>query len=204
MNVETLDNNQERWCALRVKSRSEKVVASIAQHKGFAQFLPLCRTRQRWSDRSKTVELPFFPGYVFCRLDPRHRLPLLTIPGALHFVGIGKVPVAIDDAEIAAIQAAVQSGLSAEPWHFIEIGDRVRLEEGPLAGMEGIVLGDSKQQRLVISITLLRRSMAVTIERHWAIPLDGSGRPVTQVRPLALADYSVPKTPGNQPMGATH
>jgi transcription antitermination factor NusG len=178
MNVENSNDHEKQWFALRVKSRCEKVVAAVAQHKGFEQFLPLYRSRQRWSDRLKTVELPFFPGYVFCRLDLRSRLPLLTIPGALHFVGIGKVPVAIDDAEIAAIQAAAQSGLMTEPWRFIDVGQRVRLQEGPLAGLEGIFLGDSKEQRMILSITLLRRSIAVTVERHWAVPLDGSGQPV--------------------------
>jgi transcription antitermination factor NusG len=178
MNIANL-HDPERWFALRVKSRSEKIVATMAQHKGFQHFLPIYQSRRRWSDRFKSVEFPLFPGYVFCRLDPQHRLPLLTIPGALNFVGIGKVPVPIEDAEIEAIQTAVRSGLSAEPWPFLEIGQRVRLEDGPLAGVEGIFIGDSKQQRIVVSITLLKRSVAVAIERHWAAPLDRSGRPLT-------------------------
>jgi len=120
----------EQWFALRVKSRSEKVVSTIARNKGFEEFLPVYECRQRWSDRLKSVEFPLFPGYVFCRLDPRHRLPLLTIPGVLQFVGIGKTPVPIDDEEIIAIQSAVKSGLSSEPWPFLEAGQRVRLRMG--------------------------------------------------------------------------
>jgi transcription antitermination factor NusG len=180
-------NNGARWFALRVKSRFEKVVATMASNKGFEEFLPVYQCRRRWSDRLKEVEFPLFPGYVFCRLDPQYRLPLLTIPGVLHFVGIGKTPVPLEDAEIAAIKAAVQSGLSTEPWPFLEAGQRVRLEEGPLAGVEGLFVGASKQDRLVVSVTLLKRAVAVTIERHWATPLDSSGRPLpTQPRPLIL------------------
>ncbi len=192
MNVENLHQEGERWFALRVKSRYEKLVATMANNKGFEEFLPLYEARNRWSDRIKSVELPLFPGYVFCRLNPQYRLPLLTIPGVLHFVGIGKTPVPLEDAEIAAIQAAVQSGLSTEPWPFLQAGQRVRLQEGPLAGMEGIFVGTCKQDRLVVSVTLLKRSVAVTIERHWATPVDASGRPLAvQPRPLILNSPAV-------------
>jgi len=184
--LETLVNGAsgslENWFALRVKSRCEKVVSTIAQNKGFQEFLPVYQSRRRWSDRMKSLEMPLFPGYVFCRLNPQHRLPLLTIPGALHFVGIGKIPVPIDDAEIAAIQSAVRSGLSTEPWPYLEIGDHVRLEDGPLAGVEGLLVGTAKEQRIVVSVSLLKRSVAVTIERHWARPLDAARQP--RVRPV--------------------
>ena len=184
MNVGIPNSVSERWFALRVKSRCEKVVAAMAQNKGYEEFLPLYRSRHRWSDRLKEVELPLFPGYLFCRLNPQRRLPLLTIPGVLHFVGIAKIPAPIEDREIAALQTAVHSGLVAEPWPFLEIGQRVRLNEGPLAGLEGILVGSSKPERLVISVTLLQRSVAVAIERHWATPLGSSSQPLTlQIKP---------------------
>jgi transcription antitermination factor NusG len=184
MNLDHKSHCSEQWFALRVKSRHEKLVATVAQNKGFEQFLPLYQSRRRWSDRVKSIELPLFPGYLFCRLDSRYRLPLLTIPGVLHFVGIGKIPVPIETSEINAIQTAIQSGLLVEPCSFLETGQRVRLEAGPLAGIEGIVLGTSKQQRVVVSVTLLRRSVAVAIERDWAIPVDGCGRQlVMPIRP---------------------
>jgi len=154
------------------------MVALMARNKGFEEFLPLYRARRRWSDRQKETEFPLFPGYVFCRLDPQHRLPILTIPGVVHVVGIGKTPVPIEEREITAIQAAVRSGLSAEPWPFLEAGQRVRLEEGPLAGLEGILVGSAKQHRIVVSVTLLKRSVAVAIERHWVRPLDSAGREI--------------------------
>ena len=184
--VEKPNNSLARWFAIRVRSRYEDLVANIARNKGFEDFVPLYQARRRWSDRIKTVKLPLFPGYVFCRLDPQHRLSLLTIPGVLHFVGIGKTPIAIDDLEIAVIQSAVRSGLFTEPWPYLEIGERVRLEEGPLAGMEGILVGSTKQQRLIVSVTLLKRAMAITIERHWATPLDSGGRPLTAPFPPVL------------------
>lgn len=191
MNVESLYSPSERWFALRVKSRCEKMVASMAQNRGFHEFLPVYRCRRRWSDRHKEVEFPLFPGYVFCRLDPQHRLPLLTIPGVVQIVGIGKIPVSIDDAEIAAIQATVHSGLTAEPWPFLAAGQRVRLDDGPLAGVEGILVGTASHHRIIVSITLLQRSVAVTIERNWVRPLDSNGREM----PLYFRSLLLPGSP---------
>lgn len=188
LNIESrCDLKSEQWFALRVKSRYEKIAANMAENKGFEPFLPVYECRRRWSDRTKSLELPLFPGYVFCKLNPERRLPLLTIPGVLHFVGIGKAPVAIEEAEIAAIQRTVRSGVSTEPWSYLEAGQRVLLEDGPLAGLEGILIEAPKQQRIVVSVTLLRRSVAVGIERHWVRPLDASGRPVPAYIPPRLA-----------------
>jgi len=188
MNCEnSFDLSAEQWFALRVMSRREKIVSMMARNKGFEEFLPLYKRRQRWSDRMKPVEFPLFPGYVFCRVNPLHRLPLLTIPGVLQFVGIGRTPVPIADDEIAAIQTAVSSGLSTEPWPYLEVGQRVRLEDGPLTGLEGLLVEVRKRYRVVVSVTLLKRSLAVEIDREWVAPLDERGRPmVIQIRrPLA-------------------
>lgn len=171
--MQTKESGQQ-WFALRVKSRCEKVVAAGVHHKGFEEFLPLYRCSHRWSDRLKSVEVPLFQGYVFCRLSPECRLPLLTIPGALHFVGIGKTPVPIDDGEIASIQSAVRADLPTEPWPFVDVGHRVRLHEGPLAGLEGFLIQSRKQQRVVVSVSVLRRSVAVEIERQWVRSIEMS------------------------------
>lgn len=160
-----------RWFALRVKSGHEKLVATIAHNKGFQEFLPLYRSRRRWSDRIKAVEAPLFPGYIFCRLHPERRLPLLTVPGAMHFVGIGKVPEPIEDIEIDNIQRALRTGLLAEPWPFLKVGQHVRLVDGPLAGLEGLLIKVRNQHRLVVSVSLLRRSVGVEIDGQWAEPM---------------------------------
>jgi transcription antitermination factor NusG len=173
-----IDNPAEQraeWFALRVKSRHENVVAAMARSKGYEEFAPFWRSRRRWSDRDKSVDVPLFPGYVFCRFRRDDRLPLLTIPGVVHVVGIGKVPVPIEDSEIAAIQTAVSSGLAFEPQPFLEVGDRVRVEKGALAGVEGILVELRKNHRLVVSITLLKRSVAVDIEGDWITPVEKRG-----------------------------
>jgi transcription antitermination factor NusG len=180
-------DGMHRWFALRVKSRYEKLVSTLLRDKGYEEFLPLYWSRRRWSDRFQSVELPLFPGYVFCRLDPRYRLPLLITPGVLHFVGIGRNPEPIEDGEVAAVQSAVGSGLRAEPWPFLRVGHRVRLGEGPLSGLEGILIEVRKQHRIVVSVTLLQRSVAVEIERQWVRPLDTNQPGIDISRPSPLA-----------------
>src|SRR5580700_32391 len=191
MNLEgQTDSASHPWFALRVKSRSEKIVSTIARNKGFEEFLPLYQSRRRWSDRFKSVDVPLFPGYMFCRLNPEFRLPLLTIPGVLSFVGIGKVPVPIDDAEIDTIQRTLGAGLLAEPYPFLEVGQRVRLAEGPLAGLEGLLVEVRKQHRILVSVSLLKRSVAVEIDRHWVRPLDPTGCEMSiQITPASLAAH---------------
>jgi len=146
-------------------------VAKQLRHKGYEIFLPLYECRRRWSDRIKELELPLFPGYVFCRFNPLVRLPILMTPGVIQVVGVGKSPIPVDDADIADIQTAVRSGLPRQPWPFLQIGQRVRVERGPLCGLEGILLNIKGRDRLILSVTLLQRSVAVEVEDSWVSPI---------------------------------
>ncbi len=173
-------NAKNQWYALRVRSRHENTVATHLQARGYESFLPLYKSRQRWSDRFKEIELPLFPGYVFCQFDPLNRLAIVTVPGIVHVVGVGRTQIAIDETEIAAIQASVKSGLPRQPWPFLEIGNNVRIECGPLCGIEGILLSLRGHQRLVLSITLLQRSVAVQVDEAWVRPLPPERRSSTE------------------------
>src|SRR5579871_3904404 len=146
------------WFALQVKARCEKLVTQALQSKEIESFLPLYQARRRWSDRIKQVELPLFDGYVFCRLNLLLRLPVLTIPSVIQFVGLGKTPSPIPDEEVDALQAVVKSGLPAMPWPFLRVGQKVRVDHGPLRDLEGILLKTKGSERLVLSVCLLQRS----------------------------------------------
>ena len=172
------------WFALQVRSRYENLVATQLTGKGYEWFLPSYKCRHRWSDRFKEIERPLFPGYIFCRLDPLNRLPILTIPGVALIVGIGKTPVPIDETEIAAIQVVVKSEIPSQRWPFLKIGQRVRIEYGPLGGLEGILLDFKGQHHLVLSVTLLQRSVAVQVEGAWVTPLPQ--QPLTRSGPVSF------------------
>jgi transcription antitermination factor NusG len=173
------------WYALQVASRCEKAVASGLALRGYSELLPLFRSRRKWSDRLQDVDLPLFPGYVFCRLDVNRRLPALLIPGVVRIVGVGKTPIPVDDDEIAAVQAVVKSGLLAQPWPFLKAGQTVTIEEGPLRNVTGIITEIKGSEQLIVSITLLQRSLAVAIPRQSIRPAAGDARDWTKRRHAA-------------------
>jgi transcription termination/antitermination protein NusG len=159
------------WYAIRVRPRYERIASAALSGKGYVEYLPLYHSRRTWSDRSQELDLPLFPGYLFCRFDAQFRLPILTIPGVMSIVGMGKVPVAIPDPEIDAIQAVIRSGLHLQPWPQLVVGSRVVIERGPLKGLEGVTLQLKKKFHLFLSVPLLDRSVTVEIKREWVRPL---------------------------------
>jgi transcription antitermination factor NusG len=159
------------WLALTVRPRHEKSVALHLSGKGYTQYLPLYRSRRQWSDRVQHVDLPLFAGYVFSRFDPLRRLPVLTIPGVLSLVSFGQGPEPVDAAELEAIRRIAESGVPVEPWPFLKIGQRVLVERGPLAGLEGVLLKMRSQCRIVVSVTMLQRSVAAEVGRDCISPI---------------------------------
>jgi transcription antitermination factor NusG len=175
--TEALPSAGGPWYAIRVRSKFESAVSASLQGKGYDTFLPVYRLQRRWSDRVKELDLPLFPGYLFCRFNPHERLlPILTTPGVLDIVGYGKTPVPVDDQEIGAVKSILRSGLGAEPWPFLRVGSEVYIEAGPLAGVEGIITNTDKVYRLIVSVNLLQRSVAVEIDRDWVRHVAGGPR----------------------------
>jgi transcription antitermination factor NusG len=158
----------ENWYALRVRSNREAVVQSGLRSRGFDEFLPVYRAKSRWSDRVKVIQRPLFPGYVF---DPSNRLPVLMLPGFVHIVGFGNGPEPIDEAELNVIRRFVDSGLPITPWPYLSEGEMVMVQHGALSGLEGIVLRATDSLRLVVSLNLLQRSVAVELDRDSVKPL---------------------------------
>lgn len=161
-----LQRSELPWFAIAVRTRWERAVECSLTNRGHECLAPVHKERHRWSDRWKEIELPLFPGYVFSRLDVYNRLPVLNSPGVLYIVG-GKVPTPIDSEEIEAIQRVAKSGLGAQPSAYIQVGQTVSIAEGPLTGLTGIVLRHKAQTKLVLSVTLLKRSIAVEIDSSW-------------------------------------
>lgn len=158
-------NEPKAWFALQVRSRWENSTEGLLQNKGFETLLPTYPATRRWSDRSKIVESPLFPGYVFCRFDIHDRLPVLITPGVISVVGRGKTPIAVAESEITALQIVIRSGIQTQPWPYLEIGERVRIKNDVLEGMEGILTSFKGHQRVIISVVLLQRSVALEIDR---------------------------------------
>jgi transcription antitermination factor NusG len=171
------------WHALRVRPRYEKIAGEILKAKGYEEFVPLHRVRRAWSDRIAELDLPLFPGYVFCHFDIEdRRVPIMSTPGVLQLVGVA------EDSEIAAVRQVIASGLAAEPCHYLPIGSRVQVHTGALSGLEGILLQVKKNYQLVISVSLLQRSVAVEIDSAWITPVAQSAHRPADARQLQSTD----------------
>ena len=157
------------WFALSVVPRKEKAAAQSLRAKGYEDFLPLYKVRKRWSDRVKEVDNPLFPGYVFARFDPLLRLPILKIPSVMSVVCVGREPEPIPAIEIDSLRRVCEAGLDTIPYPFLRAGAKLRINEGPLAGVEGILL-EARETQLILSVTLLQRSVAVTVDSEWIAP----------------------------------
>lgn len=153
----------ESWYALLIRRHFEKVVARHLQSKGYEQFLPLCPRSQGWLNRTFETDAPLFPEYLFCRFDVQDRLRILLVPGVMSVVG-GNHPRPVAENELDNVRSVVQSGLAFEPYPFRYGGYKVRIEDGPLSGVEGMVVENRGSNRLVVSVNLLHRSIAVNID----------------------------------------
>jgi transcription antitermination factor NusG len=177
------------WFALQVRARHEIGIADYLSNKGYEQFLPLYKCRKRWSDRIKEVDLPLFPGYLFCRFNPQNRLPILKTPGVVRIVGNSQSPIPVCDKEIESLQILVASGLPNQACAFLQAGDRVRIEAGPLRGAEGLFVRFKGNCRLILSVTLLQRAVAIEIDSAYVSTLRPAWSPPVEspeLRPAPL------------------
>lgn len=163
-----MTNSQETrpWYALTVKPRHEKAVAAHLFSRGLDEYLPRYPARRAWSDRIKTVEMPLFPGYIFCRFGSHERFAVVRTPGVTGVVGFRTADIPVSDAEIATVRAILASGLPVEPGSPLREGDLVRIEEGPLAGVRGRIVRSKGVARLVVNLDLLLRSVIVEVDRN--------------------------------------
>jgi transcription antitermination factor NusG len=159
------------WFAIVSKPQHERTVLDGLVQKNLEGFLPSYWATRRWSDRMKRVQAPLFPQYVFCRFDPDRRLPVLQTPGVRSIISFGTRPTSIPEGEIERIRAIVASGSPLEPWPFLKAGQRVRVDDGPLAGLEGILAEGGNIRRVVVSLELLQRSVAVQFDRAHISPM---------------------------------
>lgn len=169
-------NPPAAWYALQVKSRKEAYVASQIESQGIQCLLPLYKSIRKWSDRVKELEQPLFPGYLFCKFDFQNRRPIVTTPGVLHVVGYGRTPIPVAEQEIQALQLAISSGMPKQPWPYLEVGQRVRVIYGTLTGLEGVLVNMKGNHRVILSVSLLQRSVAMEVEASWLTPVEKESR----------------------------
>ena len=173
----SLSNQPEAfpWYALQIRQRGRELCEQMLRNAGYEYFSPCQRTERQWSDRKKIVDLPLFPGYVFCRFDPFKRLPILKMPAVIGVVSAGKRLLEVDSRELEAVRVAVESRLPVEPVPYLSPGEKIIITAGPLRGVEGVLERVKKQPRLLLSITMLNRSISVEVDMSQVMPLTKAG-----------------------------
>jgi transcription antitermination factor NusG len=159
---------QPCWYAIHTRSQHEKRVEARLLECGTSTFLPVVRQVHRWSDRRKVIEMPLFSCYVFVHIIPsaETRLTVLRTEGVIGFVGVRGEGTPVRDAEIESVRLLLSRSVPFAAYPFLEIGQRVRIRGGCLDGIEGILAGGNGDRKLVVSIALIQRSMAVTVEGY--------------------------------------
>ena len=152
------------WYALYTNPRHEKVVAKQLEERCVENFLPLYRTWHRWKDRRKQVELALFPSYMFVRIQEQNKVDVLKVSGAVSLVSFNGKLAPIPAPEIEALRNALDNEVCAEPCPYLRVGKRVRVVRGPMAGAEGILARKKDKYRVVISVEVLMRSVALEID----------------------------------------
>ena len=155
------------WYALAVKPQHEfQVFAGLGRIDEVEGFLPSYKDKRIWSDRTKMVDAALFPGYVFARFQyPEERVRVLRVTGVRSIVGLGHAACAVPEEEINGIRMVANSGFRVRPWPFLRTGQRVRVEHGPLRGVEGIIVEQKDDWQMVVSVEMLQRSIAVVLDR---------------------------------------
>jgi transcription termination/antitermination protein NusG len=169
--------NQPKWYAAYTYPRHEKKVLNQLVRREIESFLPYYRALHKWRNGCKAeVQVPLFPGYVFVRLRPHEHLRVLQVPNLVNLVGFGGPPVALPTEDIEALKAAL-STMKAEPHPFLNVGDRVRIKSGCLAGTEGILLRKTSGCRFVLNVDLIQQAVCVEVSAE-------------DVEPTALVSHS--------------
>lgn len=182
--------HQWPWFAVRVRPGEEKTARLLLENRGYRCYLSASKYSRYREDRVTRIEAPLFPGYLFCRMNPHDRLPVLTIPGVIQIVGVGETAMPVDEGELTAIQRAENSGLPTMAWPYLRAGHLERVEQGPLCGLMGIVVRMRFRTKLVLSIHLLQRSVAVEIDRQW-VP---AARRITSIPSQAHSGWAEPSS----------
>jgi transcription elongation factor/antiterminator RfaH len=162
---------EPHWYASYTRSRHEKRIVQQLEQKSVECFLPLYETVRQWKNGRFKVQFPLFPGYVFVRIPLRERLQVLEVPGVVRLVGFGGSPAPLPETDIEIMRDALRKGVDAEPHPYLTAGAKVRIKSGPMAGLQGILLRKKGKPRVVVSVDLIMRSIAIDVDASQVEPI---------------------------------
>jgi transcription antitermination factor NusG len=153
------------WYAFRVRPRHEKLVSMSLRGKGYEEYLPLTKSKRKWADRFTIIEMPLFPGYIFCDTQRSEIGRIRCTHGILDVIRAGSSPLPANRWEIEGLRKATEAELRLESWPYIDPSTTRRLciMSGPLSGLDGMLVQVRGKERLILSVDLLCRSVLVEV-----------------------------------------
>lgn len=170
----SFQQSPDPWFALQVRPGRESYIVNLLESKGLTVFCPMFTSQVPTARGARKKTAALFPGYLFCRINMNNRMPVLGTTWVGSIVGTGRTPIPVPESEITALRTLVTNAPEILPHEFLDVGQKVRVLSGPLTGLEGIVSDLKNPRRVVVSITLLQRSVAAEIDRFAVEPLAGS------------------------------
>jgi transcription antitermination factor NusG len=159
------------WYAAYTLANHEKRVAQQLEERCIHSFLPTYQSVRRWKDRRKLLEFPLFPSYVFVQMTASNRLDLLRLPGLLGLVCFQGKPAPVESGEIKNLRQGLAGRTVLHPHPYLKAGRKVRILSGAMAGVEGVLVRKKDCTRVVLSISLLQRSVSVDIDEADVEPI---------------------------------
>ena len=154
---------EPKWFVLFLRSNQEKKTAQRLDVTGIEHYLPCCHSVRQWKDRRVNLEMPLFPGYIFVKLPLIERMKVLILPNVISFVSTGGFPSEISENEIGWLKRGTKEG-QAEPHPYLTAGQRVVITNGAMSGMEGILVRDQKNARVVVALESIARAFVIEID----------------------------------------
>ena len=165
------DMAQAKWYAAYTWSHHEKSVARQLDERRIESFVPLYRSVRRWKDRRKELQLALFPSYVFVRIDMKQRVSVLQVPGVVSFVSFGGLPAPLPDCAMENLRNGLNQQACAQPHPYMAAGRRVQIVNGPFCGIEGILVRRKEKLRVILSIALIKRAVAIEVDESDIAPI---------------------------------
>ena len=162
---------QPKWYAAYTWAHHEKSVARQLDERRIESFVPLYRSIRRWKDRRKELQLALFPSYVFVRINMKQRVNVLQVPGVVNFVSFGGLPAPLPDCAMENLRNGLNRHACAQPHPYLAVGRRVRIVNGPFCGIEGILVRRKEKLRVILSIALIQRAVAIEVDESDIAPI---------------------------------
>jgi transcriptional antiterminator RfaH len=156
----------KRWYVVQTQPHAEERARGHLERQSYEVWLPLCRKKRRHAGRSEIVIRPFFPRYLFVRVDMAHERwrPILSTFGVSRLVGGPERPEPMPETIVGALKARTEpDGLFSLISPAVSPGDPVRIADGPFADLEGIFQARTDRERVQVLLGLMGREVKVTV-----------------------------------------